>query len=89
MQTRKLVLTVMIGSLLAMSVILYSSWRRGFVVAKSGNISVRKVPLSVGYGIAIPSVSSYTYVIEVGRYPFVTSFRVGWASYEAKSIRVI
>jgi hypothetical protein len=74
------ILVVAIGSFCSIA-----AWQRGWVVAKSDYVQVRKVPIVVGR-FALPGSSEYCYVVEVGRYPFETTFRVAWDSYEAKEI---
>lgn len=68
--------------------IMYFHWMRGRIVAESGPIRVRKVPLTVD-GLYIPGVVGYCYVVEVGDYPYETTFRARWSSYEADDIKIL
>ena len=76
-----------IVALVLASVFAYASWRRGWVLAEVANFRVRQVPLAVDW-VTIPGTADLCYVVEVGSFPFETTFRVGWDSYVAKSIRI-
>jgi len=65
----------------------FGIWRKGWVVAESSYIQVRKVPVRTGL-LSLPMTTDYCYVIEVGSYPFESTFRVGWDSFEARQITI-
>lgn len=69
------------------SVFGYASWRRGWIIAEVPYYRVRQVPLAVDW-VTIPGTVDLCYVIEVGSFPFETTFRVGWDSYVAENVRI-
>lgn len=76
-----------IVALVLVVVFVYASWRRGWVIAEVDYFRVREVPLAVDW-LTIPGTTDFCYIIEVGGFPFESTFRVGWDSYEAKSVRI-
>ena len=65
----------------------FGIWRNGWVVAQSSYIQVRKVPVRTGW-LSLPLSTDYCYVIEFGSYPFESTFRVAWNSFEARQITI-
>jgi len=78
---------VLFGLAVCAVMLLMKIWGMGWVVARDGWVQVRKVPLPEN-GIAIPGASEYCYVIETGRFPYHSTFRVQWDSYQAKRITI-